>query len=99
MSGLVDRVVDHGLATRREDPADRRQVVVGADARRAPTFIDRFRELNARQMRELLAVLDDAELALSGTPSRRSSGPPSASPRGAPPPPSVPPRTHRKDPA
>ena len=28
VSGLVDRVVDHGLATRREDPADRRQVVV-----------------------------------------------------------------------
>ena len=29
VSGLVDRVVDHGLATRREDPVDRRQVVVG----------------------------------------------------------------------
>ena len=60
VSGLVDRVVDHGLATRREDRADRRQVVVGLTAA-GREFIDRFRELNARQMRELLAVLDDAE--------------------------------------
>ena len=59
VSGLVDRIVDHGLATRREDPADRRQVVVGLTPA-GPAFIDRFRELNARQMRELLAVLDDA---------------------------------------
>jgi DNA-binding MarR family transcriptional regulator len=62
VSGLVDRVVDAGLASRREDPIDRRQVVVtlttaGAD------FIDRFRELNARQMRELLERVDDAGLA------------------------------------
>jgi DNA-binding MarR family transcriptional regulator len=63
VSGLVDRVVDHGLASRREDPADRRQVVVGLTPAGAE-FIDHFRELNARQVRELLAVLDDAELAL-----------------------------------
>jgi DNA-binding MarR family transcriptional regulator len=62
VSGLVDRVVDHGLATRREDPADRRQVVVALTPRGAE-FIDRFRELNARQMRELLALVDDGELA------------------------------------
>jgi molybdenum-dependent DNA-binding transcriptional regulator ModE len=29
---------------------------------RGAEFVDRFRELNARQMRELLAVLDDADL-------------------------------------
>ena len=63
ISGLVDRVVDHGLATRREDPADRRQVVVALTPA-GTAFIDHFRELNARQMHELLAVLDDAELAL-----------------------------------
>ena len=62
VSGLVDRVVDHGLATRREDPADRRQVVVGLTAA-GRTFIDHFRELNVRQMRDLLVDLDDAELA------------------------------------
>jgi DNA-binding MarR family transcriptional regulator len=61
VSGLVDRVVDHGLATRREDPADRRQVLVGLTTE-GSTFIDRFRELNARQMRDLLDALDDTEL-------------------------------------
>jgi DNA-binding MarR family transcriptional regulator len=61
VSGLVDRVVDHGLATRREDAADRRQVVVAITPKGAE-FIDRFRDLNARQMRELLAHLDDREL-------------------------------------
>lgn len=61
ISGLVDKVVDHGLATRREDPADRRQVLVGLTPQ-GTDFIDRFRELNARQMRELLGRLDDAEL-------------------------------------
>jgi DNA-binding MarR family transcriptional regulator len=61
VSGLVDRIVDHGLAHRREDPVDRRQVVVGLTAAGA-ALIDHFRELNARQMRSLLEVLDDAEL-------------------------------------
>lgn len=61
VSGLVDRLVDHGLAHRRDDPADRRQVVVGLTPAGA-RFIDRFRELNANQMRGLLERLDDAEL-------------------------------------
>ena len=61
VSGLVDKIVDQGLATRREDPVDRRQVVVGLTTA-GTAFIDRFRELNAHQMRELLALLDDAEL-------------------------------------
>ncbi len=62
VSGLVDRVVESGLAARHEDPADRRQVVVSLTPGGA-SFIDRFRELNARQMRELLAHLNDDELA------------------------------------
>jgi DNA-binding MarR family transcriptional regulator len=66
VSGLVDRVVDHGFATRREDPADRRQVVVGLTAA-GLTFIDRFRELNAHEMRTLLDDLDDTELAHLGS--------------------------------
>jgi DNA-binding MarR family transcriptional regulator len=61
ISGLVDRVVDHGLATRREDLADRRQVVVGLTPA-GRDFIDRFRELNARQMRELLELIGDQDL-------------------------------------
>jgi DNA-binding MarR family transcriptional regulator len=81
ISGLVDRVVDHGLATRREDPADRRQVVVALTPA-GSAFIDRFRELNARQMRDLLDALDDDELghlraalaALARAAARRSPG-------------------------
>jgi len=63
VSGLVDRIVDQGLAHRREDPADRRQVVVGLTPAGA-AFIDRFRELNARQMRELLDLVNDDDLDL-----------------------------------
>jgi DNA-binding MarR family transcriptional regulator len=61
ISGLVDKVVDHGLAARHEDPTDRRQVVVGLTAE-GRDFIDRFRELNAREMRLLLQHLDDGDL-------------------------------------
>jgi MarR family transcriptional regulator, organic hydroperoxide resistance regulator len=61
VSGLVDRVVEAGLASRHDDPADRRQVVVALTPAGA-AFIDRFRELNARQMRDLLDLLDDQEL-------------------------------------
>ncbi len=61
VSGLVDRVVEAGLTSRHDDPADRRQVVVGLTPA-GVAFIDRFRELNARQMRDLLDLLDDQEL-------------------------------------
>jgi DNA-binding MarR family transcriptional regulator len=57
VSGLVDRLVDHGLATRRDDPGDRRQVVLGL-TEAGTDFLGRFRELNARELRELVAVLD-----------------------------------------
>jgi DNA-binding MarR family transcriptional regulator len=62
ISGLVDRVVESGLAVRHEDPIDRRQVVVSLTPS-GTEFIDRFRELNARQMRALLVLLTDGELA------------------------------------
>jgi DNA-binding MarR family transcriptional regulator len=61
VSGLVDRVVDHGLASRREDPVDRRQVVVSL-TERGTAFIDRFRDLNAVQMRALLGFVADDDL-------------------------------------
>ena len=61
VSGLVDRIVDQGLAHRREDAVDRRQVVVGLTAAGA-TFIDRFREFNNRQVRALLDHVADEDL-------------------------------------
>ena len=62
VSGLVDRIVDQGLAHRREDAVDRRQVVVSLTEAGA-TFIDRFRELNVRQVRALLDHVADDDLA------------------------------------
>ena len=62
VSGLVDRIVDQGLASRHDDPADRRQVVV-ALTEQGTAFLDRFRDLNAVQMRALLGLVDDDELA------------------------------------
>jgi DNA-binding MarR family transcriptional regulator len=65
ISGVVDRLVDQGLLTRRDDPSDRRQALVriteaGTDQ------LELFRELNARQVRILLARLDAADLAVVG---------------------------------
>ena len=98
ISGLVDKEVDQGLAFRRDDPVDRRQVVVALTPA-GRDFIDRFRELNARQMRELLELLGDDDLAqvrdalaaLAAAASRIANAEGPASPR-----PSV---TSRKEPA
>ncbi len=61
VSGLVDRLVEQGLLDRRDDPADRRQVVLSLTGE-GVAFLERFRELNARQLRQLLARLADDEL-------------------------------------
>lgn len=61
VSGLVDRLVDHGFLVRRDDPADRRQVVVGVTDAGAEA-IERFRELNVRQLHELLDHVEPAAL-------------------------------------
>ena len=61
MSGLVDRLVDHGLLDRHDDPADRRQVIVTITVA-GKASLERFRELNTAQMRRLLARLDDPQL-------------------------------------
>lgn len=63
VSGVVDRLVDQGLLTRGDDPADRRQVVVRVtDA--GTTQLELFRELNAGQVRALLSRVDDADLVV-----------------------------------
>jgi DNA-binding MarR family transcriptional regulator len=61
VSGLVDRLVALGYVERREDPADRRQQLVGiTDA--GTTALERLRELNTNAMRRLIAGLDPEEL-------------------------------------
>lgn len=64
-SGLVDRLVDHGLLERRHDTADRRHVVVRiTDA--GSELLERMRELGSQRMRSLLGVLDEADLDALG---------------------------------
>lgn len=62
-SGLVERLVDGGLAQRRDDAADRRQVLISLTPA-GRDFKERFQELGTGQLRQLLARLDTAELAL-----------------------------------
>jgi DNA-binding MarR family transcriptional regulator len=61
-SELVERLVELGFLYRRDDPTDRRQVGITATPD-ATALLERFRELNERQLRALLATLDDEEVA------------------------------------
>lgn len=63
VSGLVERLVEHGLAGRHDDPADRRQVVVSATPA-GHELLERFRELNAAQLRTMLASIPDDDLSV-----------------------------------
>jgi DNA-binding MarR family transcriptional regulator len=60
-SGLVERLVEQGLAVRADDPADRRQVIVSVTPA-GRELMERFRELNSRQLRELLECLSAPDL-------------------------------------
>ena len=65
VSGVVDRLVDQGLLNRRDDPADRRHVVLRiTDA--GTTQLQLIRELNEGQIRTLLSRIDVADLAVIG---------------------------------
>lgn len=62
VSELVERMVDAGLLSRREDPTDRRHVMVAV----TPLGIERlgrFRELGRRQFRALVADLGRDDIA------------------------------------
>ena len=67
VSGLVDRLVDHGYVERREDVADRRQmhITLTADGQ---SVVDHIRELNSEHLRMLLRGLqgDELEALLNG---------------------------------
>jgi DNA-binding MarR family transcriptional regulator len=60
-SGLVDKLVDQGLAARADDPADRRQVIVSVTPA-GLELMERFRELNSRQLRVLLGTIAEPDL-------------------------------------
>ncbi|HEY7023456.1 MAG TPA: MarR family transcriptional regulator [Candidatus Limnocylindrales bacterium] len=61
VSGLVEKLVESGLATRRTDDVDRRHVLV-ALAPYGVTFLDRFQELGKDTLRALLEQLTVNEL-------------------------------------
>jgi len=56
LSGHVDGLVEHGLATRRDDPADRRQVLI-APTQAAHDLVEQFRELNTAHLSRLLQTM------------------------------------------
>lgn len=61
-TALADRLVRHGLAVRSSDPADRRVVRLAA-TERAKSIVERFQAERRAQLMELMAALDDEELA------------------------------------
>jgi len=61
VSGLVEKLVEHGYVTRHDDPADRRQVVVSPTPA-GTALLERFRDLSGAQTRELLERLKPADL-------------------------------------
>jgi DNA-binding MarR family transcriptional regulator len=62
-SEIVERLVELGLLRRVDDADDRRQVVITATPD-AAALLERFRELNQRQLRDMLGRLDADELAI-----------------------------------
>jgi DNA-binding MarR family transcriptional regulator len=61
VSGLVDRLVEHGYLDRHEAPSDRRQQQLTL-TRAGEAVLERIREINAEPLRELLRGLDAPEL-------------------------------------
>jgi DNA-binding MarR family transcriptional regulator len=61
LSSLVDRLVEGGLAARRDDPRDRRSVLV-ALAPAGSKVLDHFNELGTDALRALLEQLDAKDI-------------------------------------
>jgi DNA-binding MarR family transcriptional regulator len=61
VSGLVDRLVEHGYLDRYEDPVDRRAQLVSLTPA-GTDVLDRIREFNADLLRTLLEGMSPAEL-------------------------------------
>jgi DNA-binding MarR family transcriptional regulator len=62
VTGIVDRLVEHGLVGRDEDPRDRR-VVVGRPTPRGIALVDRLMNAVRDRVGQVLARLSDEELA------------------------------------
>ena len=65
VSGLVEKLVENGLAARRTDDADRRQVLISLTAQ-GGIFLDRFQELGKDTLRALLEQLSADEVERRG---------------------------------
>lgn len=65
VSGLVERLVEHGYVTRRTDAIDRRQVMVSL-TNEGVAVLDRFQELGTETLRNLLSELSTEELTAVG---------------------------------
>jgi DNA-binding MarR family transcriptional regulator len=63
LSSLVDRLVEAGFATRRDDPRDRRSVHVEL-APAGNQMLDQFNELGADALRSLLERLDGKDIVI-----------------------------------
>lgn len=61
VSGNVDRLTEMGLLARHDDPADRRQVTISL-TEQGQEVMERFQDLGAQLMRDLLQALDVSEL-------------------------------------
>jgi DNA-binding MarR family transcriptional regulator len=62
LSSLVEKLVDTGFAQRRDDPRDRRIVLVSLTPRGAG-LLDTMQELGIEHLRSLLVQLDEQEIA------------------------------------
>ncbi len=63
VSGVVDKLVETGLAARRTDDVDRRQVLISLTTQ-GSTFLDRFQELGKDTLRALLVELTADEVEI-----------------------------------
>jgi DNA-binding MarR family transcriptional regulator len=61
VSGVVEKLVENGLASRRTDDVDRRQVMASLTPH-GGTFLDRFQELGRETLRALLSTLTADEV-------------------------------------
>jgi DNA-binding MarR family transcriptional regulator len=65
VTGIVDRLVEHGLVVRAEDPRDRR-VVVGRLTRSGHEVVDRVVVMARDRMRRILDQLSSEDLEIVG---------------------------------